>query len=127
MSMDLDRFCFKLFWAKFTAVVLSTWMGVGGCTWPRNLRACRNGMASFALSKVAAISVSAAEAMIFLTMAQRTCTAPLGLAYSGLGHSSDKKKKPPALLLALDTERHDPSLCACSIMPLRLKRTFALG
>ena len=117
--MDFEHFCFKVCLAKLTTVVLSTCIGVGGCSCPRNFSVCRKGMASFALSKVAAISVSAAEDITFFKMVLMTCAAPLGFACSGLLLLSAKKKKPPTLLLAFDTERYELSLCMYSIMPLQ--------
>ena len=52
-----------------TAVVLSTWIGVGGCGCPNAWSVIRNTLASCALRKRAPSSASAAEAATSLRIA----------------------------------------------------------
>ena len=91
MSMALDLFCFSSLLMKLTAVVLSTFMDVGGCGWLRNFRTCRMGRASRALSNAEAISVSAAELRTCFRMLHSAWIAPFGLALDGSLVGEDRK------------------------------------
>ena len=61
--------------------------------------------------KSALSSASAAEDMTDLMILATVRTEPLLVGYSAV---LDKKKWPPALLLALDSERYDASLIPAS-------------
>ena len=118
MSMDFECFCFNVQLVKLMAVVLLTWIGAGSCSCSRNFSVCHKRIASFTLSKVAVISVSAVEDITFLRMVLIVCIAPFGFAYSELFILSDRKKNPLALLLPFNIERYEPSLWTFRIIPL---------
>ena len=61
MSIAFDRFCLILLFANPNNVVLSTYMGVGGCICLSSLRVMQIGKAFLAFKKVLPVSVSAAE------------------------------------------------------------------
>ena len=84
------------------AVVFSVCIGVGGCSCPIALRACRAGIASLQLMKRAPSSTSAAEDITVLMIWEMVTTAPL---LAGMGELLDMKNLPPARLLAFDSER----------------------
>ena len=85
------------------------------------------GMASFAFSKADAISVSAADAMTFFMIVQRTWIAPFRGTFWGLSSFLERKKYPPTRLRLLETDKYDPSLCTCRIMLLLWYRSLAMG
>ena len=60
-----------------TAVVLSTWMGVGGCAWPNSSRVSRKILTSIAFMNSAPNSTSAADAATNFKMVQLVRMAPL--------------------------------------------------
>ena len=72
MSIAFVAFCFRREFAKLTAVVLSTWMGVEGCGCPISSKQTRRGIASLADRKVEPISASAAELITFFIIFERT-------------------------------------------------------
>ena len=88
-----------------TAVVLSKWMGVGGCGWPISSNVIWMILASKALRKRAPNLASAVDAATHLRMEDWVIMAPL----RRMGHPSSgtepRKKWLPALLLALGAVR----------------------
>ena len=72
-------------------------------------------MASRQFTKSALSSASAAEDMTDLMILATVRTEPLLVGYSAV---LDKKKWPPALLLALDSERYEASLWPASTMSI---------
>ena len=90
MSMDFDRFCFNVLFAKPTAVVLSTCIGVAGCGWPISCSIWRIGRDSCALVKVAPISTLAAEARTLFRMREMTYIALLCAHAAGFGVTEDR-------------------------------------
>ncbi len=58
-------------------MLLSVWIGVGGCLWPISSRRCRMGIASRALMYRAPSSASAALDMTALSILEMFRTAPL--------------------------------------------------
>ena len=83
-------------------VVLLVCIGVGGCSCPIYLRACRAGIASLQLMKRAPSSASAAEEITDLMICEMVTTVPL---LAGMVELLDMKKWPLACLLAFDSER----------------------
>ncbi len=71
-----------------TAVELSVWMGVFGCGHPMAMRVCLWGIISHAVTKRAASSDSAAEAITNLMIWAMERMAPLK---RGNGSSSERK------------------------------------
>ena len=115
MSIALERFCFNVLLAKAAAVVLSTWMGVGGWGWPSSVKQVRRGILSWAAKKFAPISASAALAMTNLMIFEMTWIGPLigtkvGAVFLG---AVLRKKWAPALLRAFGAERYEASLWMC--------------
>ena len=123
MSIAFNFFRTLLFTTP-NAVVLSIWIGVGGCLCPISSSNCRCGMASCELIKSAASSASAADDITARMICEVVCIAPL---FVGNSSFSDKKKWPPARLRAFVSERYDASLCAVSTMLLALYVTIASG
>ena len=115
MSIDFKRLLAMLFVTKPCAVVLSVYIGVGGCLCPISSSAWRAGMASRQLMKSALSSASAAEDITDLMILATVRTDPLLVGYSAV---LDKKKCPPARLLALDSERYEASLWPARTMSL---------
>ena len=107
MSIDFNRLLAMLFVMKPCAVVLSVCIWVWGYLCPISLSAWRAGMALRQLMKSALSSASAAEDMTDLMILATVRTEPLLVGYSV---ELDKKKWPPARLLALDSERYEVSL-----------------
>ena len=62
-----------------TAVVLSTWIGVGGCGWPISVRVRRIILASMVFKKRAPNLASAADAATHLRIAHCVSIAPFNL------------------------------------------------
>ena len=92
-----------IFWVtKPKAVVLSVCTGVGGCLCPISSRSRLVGMACRVLMKSAAISASAADVITLRIIWAMFRTAPL---LGGLTSSLERKKWPPALLLAFGSVR----------------------
>ena len=96
-------------------MVLSIWIGVGGCGWSISSSNCRCGMASFELMNSAPSLASAAEDMIALMICEMVRMAPLLVGNSSF---SDRKKCPPARLLAFVSYRYGALLWAASIILL---------
>ena len=86
MSMALDALYLMVLLAKPTAVVLSTWMGVGGCGCPISSKHTRIGKTSLAHRKPAPISTFAADPIMHLIILQMMCMGPLiGTSANGAG------------------------------------------
>ena len=100
MSIDFHCLLAMLLVTKPRTFVLSVYIEVGGYLCPISLSAWQAGMALRQLMKSALSSASAVEDMTDLMILVKTY--PLLAGYSVL---LDKKKWPPALLLALDLER----------------------
>ena len=78
-----------------SAVELSVWMGVRGCSCPMAWRIFLMWMASRELMNSPPSSASAAEVMTALMMVETVRMAPLS---GGIGSSFERKKCPPTLL-----------------------------
>ena len=114
----------RFFITKPRAVVLSVWIGVGGCTWPISSAVILAGMACLELMKSAPISASAADDTTDLMICAIFSTA---LLFFGSLELSDMKKCPPARLLALGSVKYEASLCTASTMLLALNVRMASG
>jgi len=105
MSIALDRCCFVVSLAMPQAVVLSTWMGVGGCGHPMSVNVCRIAVASLQLTKRDPNSASVADDIACFKILQSVCIAPFNfVGLLGLG-ASPRKKCPPALLRACRSDK----------------------
>jgi hypothetical protein len=80
-----------------SAVELSVCIGVRGCGWPISVSICRRYTASLAFKNNAPNSASAADDITAFIMVAMVKTAPL---FGGLSTLLDRKKCPPARLLA---------------------------
>ena len=105
MSADFVAFGWRFLLTKPRAVVLSVWIGVGGCTCPNSSTVTPAGIAC------------RAEDMTFLMIWAIFNTAPLSVGSLLL---SERKKWPPALLRAFGSVRYDASLWTFSTMLLEL-------
>ena len=76
MFIARDHCCFIVLWIIPVAVVLSVWIGVGGCLCPSSCRAIRNFTVSCVLRKRLHNSDSAAEAATAMTL-HSVCITPL--------------------------------------------------
>jgi hypothetical protein len=61
MSLDLDLCCFSRLFANPTAMELSTWTGVGGCSCPISFNVFHSATVVLVLLNMAPHSASAAE------------------------------------------------------------------
>ena len=86
MSIALDHFCLMVSLVMPEVVLLSVWMGIGGCGWFNSMRVVRRGQASLPLWKRAASSASAALETISHKIWQRTLMAPLAGGGGSVGH-----------------------------------------
>ena len=77
MSMAFDLFCFRLLFAKASAVVLSNYIGVGGCGCPISCNQVLIGTSSWPLIYVAQISASAADPITLLIIFHKVWMGPL--------------------------------------------------
>ena len=91
--------------AKHTAVVLSTFIEVGGWVCPISSRDVRIGISSCLLVHEAPISASAAEPITLQSIYAITWMGPLSVHLVGSGKCEDKKKYPPARLLAFGVDK----------------------
>ena len=66
MSIELVAFGWSFFVENNSAVVLSVWIGVGGCLWPISSTVVSPGISYRELIYSAPISASAAEVITFL-------------------------------------------------------------
>jgi hypothetical protein len=62
MFIDLDLCCFSVMFVNPTAMELSTWTGVGGCSCPISFNVLRRATAILVLLNIAPHSASAADA-----------------------------------------------------------------
>jgi hypothetical protein len=88
MSIILDCFGTMVLLVTPTAVELSVWIGLRGCSHPMSIRVCRWGTILRATIKSAASLASEAEAMTNLTMVAIVRTA---LLKRGDGSSSERR------------------------------------
>ena len=98
MSIALVRLGCTFPFTTASAIALSVWSGVGGCLCPSSSSMIQIYTASRAIMYRAANSASVADDITCLMMCAMLSTAPL---LGGIGDSSDRKKCPPARLLAL--------------------------
>ena len=90
-----------------TAVLLSTWIGVGGWVWPSSWSISRMILAYWVLMKSAPNSASAEDAATSFSMVHVMAMLPLSLIFSPLRGTLPRKKFPPALLLPRDAVRYE--------------------
>ena len=119
--MVLDLFCLIVLLAKPTAVVLSTWIGMGGWGCPISTRYVLMGMLTYAVINPDPISDSDAESITNFIILAITCLGPLmGYCagdFPGTGLLL-RKKWQPILFIVLTIDKKDASLCACRHMSL---------
>ena len=70
VSVDLVAFGWRFFVTNTSDVVLSVWVGVGGCLWPISSTVVRAGIDFRELIYSAPVSASAAEVITFLLFVQ---------------------------------------------------------
>ena len=107
-----------------STVVLSVFIGVGGCLWPNYSSAWLAGMDSRQLTKRVPSSASAAEDITALIICEMMMTAPL---FGGMAEFLDMKKCPPALLCAFVSDRYEASLWPARTMLLALHVMIVSG
>ena len=117
MSVHLVDFGWRFFVTNLNYVVLSVWIGVGGCLWPISSTFFCAGTACRELIYITTISASAAEVITFFMICAMFKTAPL---FSGFSALFDMKKFQPSLPLAFGLVRQDASMCAPITMSLAL-------
>ena len=132
MSMDRDFRCLNLLLASPAAVVLSVWIGVGGCLCPNSSNVVRRIMASCPLKNSPAYSASAADAITLRRILLTAWSGPFGGGgvtggLLGFCDGSLRKKCPPTRLRAFRTERYDASLWTWRTIPLAWYRILAFG
>ena len=98
------------------AVDLSVCIGVGPCGCPISSIEVLSTSPSLVFMNRPPNSASAAEAITFFKMAATTNIAPLCLVCEVGLHLSLRKKCPPTLLLALDSDKYYASLCICNFI-----------
>ena len=81
-----------------TAVVLSMWIGIGGCGCPSSSKVSRKIFASCAFKNSAPSSASAADAATHFSTVARERMAPFNLMGSPSRGNEPRKKCPPARL-----------------------------
>lgn len=89
MSVDLVALGVRFLPTNPRAVVLSVWIGVGGCWWPISMRVVLAGMACLELRNNAPIYASAADNITLFRILAMFSTALLS---TGSGALSDRKK-----------------------------------
>ena len=102
-------FLFIVLFTIPTAVVLSTWIGVGGWEWPSSWSIKGMICDSRVLMKSAPNSASAADAATSFSMVHVMAMLPLSLIFYPWHGMLPRKKYPPALLLPRDAVRYDAS------------------
>ena len=127
MSIAFDIFCFIMPFAKPNAVVLSTWMIVGGWWCPMLISILQMGMASLAFTYVAPIYASAANLRACFWIFARAYMGPLWGHVTGLTVLFDRYKYPPAWLRDLRVDRYEPLLCMWSKIQFLWKHIVASG
>ena len=83
MSIASVAFCLRREFAKLTAIVLLTWIKVGGCVCPISSTQTRRRMKFLADKKVEPISVYVVEFITFLIIFDRTWVTPLERGMEG--------------------------------------------
>ena len=86
MSIALDHFCLMVSLAMPAVVLLSIWMGVGGCGWFNSMRVVQRGQSSLPSWKRAASSASVVLETISRKIWQRTLMTPLAGGVGSVGH-----------------------------------------
>ena len=124
MYMDFSRFMAMLLVNMPCAVVLSVYIGVGGCLCPIYSCYWRAGMDYLQLTKGAPGSASADDDMTALMILAIVNTDPL---LGGNAVLFDMKKYPPALLLDFVSEMYKASLCPARSMSLAWYVSIASG
>ena len=114
MSVALDLRYLTVSSMMPDAVELSVCIGAGPCGCPVSSNEVLSTSPSFELINRPPNSASVAEAITCFKMADKTNTSPLCLVRKVRSNMSLRKKCPPTLLLALDAERYDTSLCICN-------------
>ena len=84
MSVDLVAFVWRFFVTNPNAVVLSVWVGIGGCLWPIPSAVVRAGIACCELIYSAPISASADEVITFFIICTMVKAAPLFSGFDAL-------------------------------------------
>ena len=102
MSIELVAFGWSFFVENNSAVVLSVWIGVGGCLWPISSTFVSPSISYRELIYSAPISASSAEVITFFMICAMVKTAPL---FSGFAALFDMKKFPPDMLLDFGSVR----------------------
>ena len=95
-------------------VELSVCIGVGPCGCSISSNEVLSTYPSLVLINMPPNSASDAEAITFFRMAATTNIDPLCLVCDVGLKFSLRKKYPPTLILALDADRYDSSLCICN-------------
>jgi hypothetical protein len=93
--MDLERCFFTVSLAMPVAVLLSQWIGVGGCLWPSLASMSLKMTPSLLFMNRAPNSALAADATTILRMPQSVKMAPLSMI-GWLSDGVDPRKKYPA-------------------------------
>ena len=111
MYVSLDIRCLTFLLMTPDAMELSVFIGVVPCGFPISSNEVLSNSTSLALTNRSPNFAYAAEAITFSKMVATTNTATLCLVFEVGLNLSLKKKCPPTLLLDLDTNRYDASLC----------------
>ena len=114
MSMALDLRCLTVSLILPDIVKLSVCMDVGPCGCPISSNEVLSTSPSLALMNRTPHYASDAEAITFFRIATTTNTAPLCLVCDIRLNLSLGKKRPPNLLLSLDADIYDESMCICN-------------
>ena len=102
------------------AVLLSMWIGVGGCGWPRFCSVRPMVMAVYALRCIPPSSASAGDPHTTSSILHNMWMWPFN-KIGGLGSGLElRKKNPPAVMHAFGSERYDALECVCKIIWLTL-------
>ena len=99
-------------------VELSVCVGIDPCGCPISSNEVFSTSPYLAFMNRPPSSASTAEAITFFIMAATTNIAPLCLVCDVGLNLSLRKKCPPTLILALDADRYDASLCICNYICL---------
>ena len=102
MSVDLVDFGWRFFVTNTNNVVLSVWIGVGGCVWPISSTVVCAGIVCRKLIYSVLIYASAAGVIKFFMICEMVKTDPLFAVFAAF---FDIKTFPAALNLAFDSVR----------------------
>ena len=126
ISIAFDLLCFIVLLTIPIAVELSVWMVVGsfwGCPISSNLSLKSTFSLPFRNNHPS--SASDADAITFFNIAAITKMAPLWLVCCPYSIFLLRKKCPPNLLLALNSDKYEASLCTCNTISLANYLIFA--